>query len=390
MALPMTDAIPLMQPDGIEGRNNAKDFRTQMLAALLLPDAIGPGVRPGILPRGWIGLTTNQYVDLKVLALGSPDSAVQMYPGRCVVHRTGQGPYILTQETTVTGYDLDDADVTNPRIDVIYARIYDHAIGDSSGGPHGPYIEHVNGSPSGSPAVPAIPTDAIPIASILRPANTNAVTSGNITDLRKSTSLNGTPRPLLPGDSLADPGLFVSERRLRMASATQITAGTSPFIEDIWCADSTWKPVADGIPTVTSQPRNLGTYATTTYGFTRVGAGATTPVGVPFVAPPSGRVRIDWSAAVRNSGASGITLCAIRVGTGSSLAAGTAILDPVPTNDGDLWAIQATGTDDTQASMYYPLSGLTAGNVYNAVLAYRINTGTGTISRVAITATPVP
>lgn len=271
MALAMTDAIPLMEADGTTGRNNAKDFRTQLLAALLLPDAIGPGVRPGIIPRSYVGLTTNQYVDMKVLALGSPDSAVQMYPGRCVIHRTGQGPYICTQETTVSNYDLDDANVTNPRIDVIYARVYDHAIGDSGGGPHGPYIEHVNGVASGSPAVPAIPTDAIPIASILRPANTNAVTSGNITDLRKSTTLNGTPRPLLPGDNLADPGLFVSERRLRMASAAQIAANTAPpHIEEIWCADSKWKPTTNAVIARNRRTSLITTTGTTAGTATRI------------------------------------------------------------------------------------------------------------------------
>jgi hypothetical protein len=271
MPLAMTDAIPLMEPDGVTPRNNARDIRTQLLASLLLPDAIGPGVRPGILPRSYVGLTTNQYVDLKVLALGSPDSAVQMYPGRCVVHRTGQGPYILMQETTVSNYDLDDANVTNPRIDVIFARLYDHAIGDSSGGPHGPYIDHVNGIASGSPAVPAIPTDAIPIAQILRPANTNAVTSGNITDLRKSTSLNGAPRPLLPGDSLSDPGLFVSERRLRMATAAQIAANTAvPYIEEIWCADGKWKPTVNAVIARNRRTSLITTTATTAATATRI------------------------------------------------------------------------------------------------------------------------
>lgn len=299
MALAMTDAIPLMESDGTTGRNNARDIRTQLLANLMLPDAIGPGVRPGIIPRTYVGSTTNQYVDMKVLALGSPASAVQMYPGRCVVSRSGQGPYILSQETTVTNYPLDPANVTNPRIDVIYAILYDHAIGDSSGGPHGPFFEHVNGTASGSPAVPSIPADAVPIAQILRPANTNAVTSGNITDLRKSTTLYGAPRLPLPADLLADPGLFVSERRLRMSTAAQITAGSPPYIEEIWTANSKWTPTALAVIARNRRTTLITTTATTAGTATRIfNTGGQVLAGRTYQISGRGTVRGNVASAV--------------------------------------------------------------------------------------------
>lgn len=264
MAVAMTDAIPLMQSDGTTGRNNARDIRTQLLGALLLPDSVGYGVRPGVIPRRWIGVGAADFPDLRAIQLDTPGQAVQLYPGKCIVVRTGQGPYLLSQETTISPYALDAADPSNPRIDIVYARLYDHGIGDSGGGPHGPYIEHVNGTPSGSPVAPtgSVPAGALPIAQILRAANDNTIVAADITDLRKSTQLLGTPRILLPGDALADAGIFPSERRIRMASASEITSGSQPFIEEIWCGDSRWHPTITRIVGRNRRTSSINTTAT--------------------------------------------------------------------------------------------------------------------------------
>lgn len=240
MALAMTDAIPLMESDGTTGRNNARDFRTQLWPALTLPDSGGTSVRPGVIPRKYTGV---DYVDLKAIQLASPGSAVQLYPGRCFITRTGQGAYLASQETTVTSYPFSNADPTNPRYDLLYARQYDAAIGDV--GTHGPYLEHITGTAAGSPVVPTLPTDAIPIAAILRPANTNPITNANITDLRKSAGLLGTLRPLLPGDALADAGLFVGERRSRITPSGLTALGAPPILEEVWGADGAWHGTQD-------------------------------------------------------------------------------------------------------------------------------------------------
>lgn len=260
MPFAMTDAIPLVQSDGFTGRNNARDFRTQLLAGLFLPDSVGYGVRPGVIPRRYI--TGFDFVDLRPIQLGSPGSAVQFYPGKCIVSRTGQGPYLLSQETTVANYPLDNADPTNPRIDLLFARLYDHSIGDSGGGPHGPYIDHITGNPAGVPVAPSAPPDALPIAQVLRPANDSLITNARITDLRKSTAPLGTPRIMLAGDSLGDAGIFVGERRIRMASATQIAAGVAPYLEDIWCADGKWRPTQQTIIARNKRSTNVSTTAT--------------------------------------------------------------------------------------------------------------------------------
>jgi hypothetical protein len=238
MAVAMTDAIPLLADDGVTGRNNARDFRVQLLGRLLLPDG-SVGVRPGVLSRQYIG---GAFVDLKAIQLNTPGQAVQMYPGSCVVNRTGQGPYLLTAESTLANVPLPAAHATQNRYDVVFVRLYDKAIGDSGAGPHGPYVDVLSGVETGTPVIPSVASidGALPIAAIYRAANDNTITESEITDLRRGTAWLGTPRIMLPGDNLADPGLFVSERRLRMA------VGSDPFVEEIWGADGKWYPVKSG------------------------------------------------------------------------------------------------------------------------------------------------
>jgi hypothetical protein len=261
MAVAMTDALMMTQADGFTGRNNARDMRTQLLASLFLPDSGGYNLRPGVLPRQYIAVNGFEYVDLKVIQLDTPGQGVKLYPGRCVVARTGQGPYLLSSESTITNYALDTADPSNPRIDVVYARLYDQTIGDTV--LHGPYIEHVNGTPGGSPAVPSVPVGALPLAQILRPANTNTVVAANITDVRKGTQLHNTARPLLPGDSTSDPGITPGERRLRIATPAQIAAGSESFIEEIWTGESRWEPLVNKIVGRNQRTTSIGTVATT-------------------------------------------------------------------------------------------------------------------------------
>lgn len=130
----------------------------------------------------------------------------------------------------------------------------------------------------------------------------------------------------------------------------------------------------------THNPNDGGTTTSTT--FTATLTGGTSPVGVAFTAPPSGKVLVFWYTRERNSGAN-ITLCSIRVGTGSTLNGGSAFVSAA-----DGISIQGSGTADLGASGYYPVEGLTAGNDYNVVLMHRVNTGTGTYGNRHITVEP--
>lgn len=240
MALAMTEAIPLMAADGTTGVNNARDIRMGLIAAMIAPDSTALSVKQGVLVRLYSSTYSTTWVDLKAVQNDTPNQGLKTYPGRCIINRSGQGPYLVTMESTGS-YSLDAADGSNPRYDLLYARLYDKGIGDSGGGPHGPQFEHINGTPAGSPVVPTLPSDgAIPIAAILRPAGNNNVTNANITDLRKGTALSGAIRPMLPGDALADAGSLPGERRVRLTPSGLTALGAPPYLVDVWGSDSQW------------------------------------------------------------------------------------------------------------------------------------------------------
>lgn len=224
--VPATDAIPLMGDDGTTPRNNARDIRVQLLTSLLLPGSAEMTVRPGWLPRSY---GSGQFTSGRVTQQASPAQSVLMAPGVCVLARTGQGVYLVAFETSVT-VPLSPANGTNPRYDVLYIRLYDRGIGDSSGGPsNGGYIEVIEGDPAGTPTVPSVPADCVPVAAVRRPAATNNVTTANITDMRPSTGFHGSIRYLFPGDDpTTDVGSFPGQVRWnRVTSELEVWDGSA-------------------------------------------------------------------------------------------------------------------------------------------------------------------
>ncbi|OLF07760.1 hypothetical protein BLA60_25870 [Actinophytocola xinjiangensis] len=123
-----------------------------------------------------------------------------------------------------------------------------------------------------------------------------------------------------------------------------------------------------------------GTTTSTSY-VTALTSGST--CGTPFVAPTSGMVVIVFYGRLRNSG-NNITLMSVRIGTGSTLGAGTAIL-----SGSDDWCKQTTGTADAGDSAHVTIGSLTPGNTYNVVAQHRVNGGTGTFSSRRVTVIPV-
>lgn len=167
----------------------------------------------------------------------TPSMSLTCEAGSCVITRTGQGPYLcyLPTQGTLT---LAAADPTNPRIDRIVAQVYDSALGDTLpttptlSSPGGLVIRAVTGTPAGSPVAPALPTGAITLATVAVAANATQITSGNITDARKSCVTRGSSaRTLLPGDLSSDAGAVSGELRY--------TVGTKQM--DVWDG-SAWTP----------------------------------------------------------------------------------------------------------------------------------------------------
>lgn len=164
--------------------------------------------------------------------------------GHCVITRSGQGPYLgyLLTQGTVT---LANADTTNPRIDLIVAQLVDTAIGDSVAGftpslsaPGGLVIVPVSGVASGSPVAPSLTAGQIPLAQIAVAANATTITSGNITDKRRSAITPSGARTQLPGDvAVTDNGAVSGELRHTVGAAfpdVRVWSGTN------------WKPL--GVP----------------------------------------------------------------------------------------------------------------------------------------------
>lgn len=212
--------IPLMShgpsPSGV---NSAQNFRQGLIGALVTAAPTTPSAGPPAWLSGVLCTTSynnfagNYPVDLMVISQNTPGQSVLVYAGVSVVSRgPTNGPYLACFNTTST-INLDAADATNPRIDVVYVQVNDDAIGDA-GSTNGATMAVVNGTPASSPTAPAIPAGAIPLAQIYRNtvANSgNAISQSNLTDVRTSAGTAGGIRTYLPGDSLTAAGSHSGE-----------------------------------------------------------------------------------------------------------------------------------------------------------------------------------
>ncbi|GIJ10724.1 hypothetical protein ACFFMR_18835 [Micromonospora andamanensis] len=110
-------------------------------------------------------------------------------------------------------------------------------------------------------------------------------------------------------------------------------------------------------------------------------AAGSTPCGVAFTAPPSGRVWIFWAGQLDHDTASRETLLAFRVGTGEDLGLGTQVFGA-----SDNVCLSKTATARDRMGVGHLLEGLTAGSVYNAVTMHRVvGGGNGRVARRQIT-----
>ncbi|MGW1676039.1 hypothetical protein [Saccharopolyspora sp. NPDC002376] len=230
----LTDAVPLTAADGVTGVNNGRDMR-KFISGLLLPDVKSANplaVRNGVLPHNWdaVGCTS-----LRVQQQGTASMNVDVLAGHLVCERTGQGPYLGWSESTVS-VPIATSNATNPRIDVVFAVVYDQASIPTDPA-HGPVVDVLAGAPAASPVAPTnLPDGAIKLAEVRVPANATTITAANITDKRMSTALTGGVRYMLPGDAVLDPGRIDGELRIRKAAAPW------PQLMDYWdAAQGLWR-----------------------------------------------------------------------------------------------------------------------------------------------------
>jgi hypothetical protein len=196
------------------------------------------GVIPSIMQGG-----NAVPIDLFVSATGS-GLGIQINAGNAVIAGSGaptslRGPYLASSVSVVTR-TLDPANATNARIDLVYYQVIDGTPGAGDAGTTGAYLGVVTGTPSGSPAVPALPTVGvcIPLCQILVAANATTSSGLTFTDVRKSAG--PSPRFLLPGDALSDPAYRYGEQRQRRLGTYALSAGADPIVTDTYGFDNAW------------------------------------------------------------------------------------------------------------------------------------------------------
>ena len=121
--------------------------------------------------------------DLKVTQSGTPAMSVSVAAGKAIVlgsETANQGQYGVWNDAAKT-VTISAADGTNPRRDIIVARIRDSAY---SGGSDTFTIEAITGTPAASPADPTIPANCLQLARVAVAAGASSIVDANITDLR--------------------------------------------------------------------------------------------------------------------------------------------------------------------------------------------------------------
>lgn len=158
-------------PSWTQGGAHPAENDRLLLKSLL--DSIG-GVGPN---HGVVG-----DLDLRVIAVGS-SMAVSVFGGGAFIQASepgALGSYHVYNDGT-KNVVIPAADPTNPRIDLIVARVRDAQY---SGAVNSWAIEVVQGIAAGSPVQPAAPDNSLTLARVAVGANVTSISSSNITDLR--------------------------------------------------------------------------------------------------------------------------------------------------------------------------------------------------------------
>lgn len=122
------------------------------------------------------------------------------------------------------------------------------------------------------------------------------------------------------------------------------------------------------VAAVFDKQNSTGSTTSTSYTATLTGGVA---CGKAFIAPPSGIVTIHYATAGFNSGAND-NKSAIQVRAGASVGSGTVFYT---VTDDDM--ILFTGAATYRIGAFTVVSGLTAGDPYNAQMLHKVSAGTG-------------
>ncbi|SFT31809.1 hypothetical protein [Streptomyces sp. ok210] len=243
----------------------SQSFR-QALAALLSPGAGGLQVQAGVRPGGG-------------LAVSVAGSTITITAGAGVVQGGSsavQGPYLFYSDASVTR-TLTAANATNPRVDLVYARIRD-TDADASGARDGDIL-YLAGTAAASPVAPT-------------PADPSYIVLATIS---------------VPKSGSGSPSVSTATRAYT-AAAGGVTVGsvapTAPYTGQLWDSGdglrrwtgTEWRYLKYD-PQVSKQLANPTTYPVTAT-FTDFSGAQWPPL--TFTVPPSGMAWISIGGAVHN------------------------------------------------------------------------------------------
>lgn len=196
-----------------------------------------------------LGRSPTDLIDAETGVLPSGDTAftptsngtsaaprVSVNRGFAVVHNTG-GTYIVTLPAA-TNVPLT-APASNPRIDVLCARVRDTDVDGS--GVKAFELLTVDGAPAASPAAPAVPAGHLPLYDI-RVASSGQGGGLTITDRRTWTRAAGGVR-YCPDTALARAGSYPGDLRVRANGQIDVWVGTTWLVVATPAVWSTFTPV---------------------------------------------------------------------------------------------------------------------------------------------------
>lgn len=294
--------------------------------------------------------------DLAVTENGTPNMTVNVASGQVVIpgtQATYQGSYILENRGALN-VALAAADATNPRKDLIVAKVQDAAY---SGASNIFSIVAVTGTPAASPAEPAMPANAWQLALVDIPANDTAITNSQITDRR-------TQQTGQKGNAAALGGVIVC------TSATLPTApeGTAIYVTDLdefYVSDGVQYSVPDNLASGIMQKATLTTSVGPTSAATEMDI-----ITAPSFQPSAGnrKIRITLNArGVSNTVANEVYI--LKIKEGATILAESHSINPTTSVDGGVFPVIAYVDSPSQT-----------GHVYKATIQRTSGTGTATVS----------
>ena len=199
--------------------------------------AVPGGVYPGI---GAMGVSASRGLNVQVAA------------GYCCVPHpvTGQGGYIFGTLTAQT-LSLAAADPSNPRIDLIVARVYDTSNSSSFCD-----VEVITGVAATPAVTPSTPSAAIALASVSVPAAAVALSSGAVTDLRAYVVAPGGILPI--ANSAAAPAVPATQVMYDM-SRNLLVLGTGSAGSTALLSAGPWTPALSYVSSSKSDSAAKGT-----------------------------------------------------------------------------------------------------------------------------------